>query len=143
MNEIFTPEELKDAFVEKAYTFNSSYFENNGNGTFTIKELPQLTQISQVNAIIADDFDKDGFEDALIAGNNFSLTPEQGRLDAGTGLFLQGNGKGNFNAVQNNGSGFFANKDVKSMVVLNAGKNSKIIVIGNNNDVLQFFVVKK
>jgi len=139
VEQLFKPEQTKNVFIEKAYTFLSSYFENKGNGTFEMKPLPPFAQMSQVNAAIAGDFNKDGKQDVLLAGNNFSITPSQGRLDGGTGLLLTGDGKGKFTPVSIQSSGFFANGEVRAMVMLKGSSKEQVIVVGNNNDTLQFF----
>jgi hypothetical protein len=143
MEQIFTPEQLKAAHIEKAYTFLSCWFENKGNGTFEMKPLPSLAQFSTVDALLPGDFNNDGKPDLLLCGNNFNITPAQGRLDASNGLLLEGNGKGIFKPLTVNESGFFAGKDARSMVVMNKKDNQKIIVVGNNNDAVQLFRCKK
>jgi len=139
IDKIFPADQLKTAYVARAHTFLSSWFENKGDGTFEMKPLPGLAQLSQVNAILTGDFNRDGTQDILLCGNNFSLTPTQGRLDAGTGLLLAGSGKGWFEPVTLKRSGFFANRDAKKMVLMKSGVNRQTVVVGNNNDALQMF----
>ena len=40
-NEMFTPEEMKGAYVLRAERLTTSYLENQGDGTFTIRDMPQ------------------------------------------------------------------------------------------------------
>ena len=52
------------------------------------------------------DFNEDGKTDLLLCGNNNHLKIRLGKLDANYGLLLTGDGKGNFNYIKQNESGF-------------------------------------
>ena len=129
-------ESLKNAFRLQAKTFASAYIENQGNRNFEIKPLPSLAQVSSVNNILINDFDNDGFQDLLISGNLYQAEIETPRNDASTGLFLSGNGKGDFKPLSIKESGFYAPHDAKDMVeIIVDGK--KVVLVANNNDFLQ------
>jgi hypothetical protein len=139
------PENILDSSLHlQAETFASCYLENNGNGNFVIKPLPNEAQLSSINDIITEDIDGDGNPDILAAGNLFDLEVVTPRNDAGVGVFLKGDGKGNFTVVPPAISGFFAPGDVKSisLVHLNNSIAKKAILVGNNNSELQMFKVK-
>ena len=68
---------------------------NDGNGKFRIKYLPTLAQISSINTILIDDFNTDGYPDALVAGNNYQINTQLGQLDASHGLILMNDKNGN------------------------------------------------
>ena len=127
---------LNDAINFKAKTFASAYIENTGNGNFITKPLPYMAQVSSINNILIKDYDLDGFKDLLVSGNLYVSEIETPRNDAGTGLLLKGNGKGNFIPVAINKSGFYAPKDAKDMKPIMVGKK-EIILIANNNDFIQ------
>ncbi len=129
-------ESLKTAFNLKAKTFSSAYIENLGGGKFNIKPLPKIAQISSINDILIDDYDNDGNKDLLISGNLYTSEIETPRNDAGTGLFLKGNGKGRFTPVSIKESGFFTPNDVKDLKKIQIG-DKQIILVANNNDYLQ------
>ena len=61
------------------------------------------------------------------------------RADAGIGIFLQGNGKGKFKPKTNLQSGFFADKDVRNMIMVKNYEERLIFVI-NNNDKHDVFI---
>ncbi|WP_456426449.1 VCBS repeat-containing protein [Rhodocaloribacter sp.] len=107
-----------DAVTLEAFDFETRLFENLGDGTFRPRRLPLEAQISQVNALIAADFDRDGAMDVLMAGNNFGVRPQWGAYDAGQGLLLRGRGDGTFEPVTATRSGFFAPGEVRGMVVV-------------------------
>ena len=82
------------------------------------------------------DYDGDGKEDILLAGNFFPFRVQQGRCDAGIGLLLKGDGKGGFTALDTKATGLFVNGDVRDMTELKSG-NRNVIVISKNNDWVQ------
>ena len=133
---------LADALNLNAKTFASAYIENLGNGNSEIKPLPSLAQVSSVNSILVDDYNTDGHKDLLISGNLHVSEIETPRNDAGTGLLLHGDGKGNFIPVSIAESGFYAPHDAKDMKTIKVG-NKEIILVVNNNNYLQAIEVVK
>ncbi len=138
LKEVYGEKQLKDALHYVADTFASVYIENIGDGEFKITQLPGLAQLTNINDMQIADFNEDGHADILVIGNLFVSEIETPRNDAGTGLLLIGDGKGNFTAQRGAEIGFYAPKDAKRMATLKvAGKNH--VLVGNNNDVLQSF----
>ncbi len=131
-------EDLNNALHLQAKTFASYYLENIDGKSFKKHQLPQLAQVSSINNIIADDFDEDGMLDILISGNLYASEIETPRNDAGVGLFLKGDGNGDFKAVSLNQSGFFAPHDAKDMKPLFFG-GKKAILVTNNDHFIQLF----
>lgn len=127
---------LETALYLKAKTFSSAYIENIGNGKFSSKPLPQLAQLSSINSILIEDYDMDGNKDILISGNLYPAEIETPRNDAGTGLLLLGNGKGDFRSLSIKESGFSTPNDAKDMKNIKIG-NKMVILVANNNDHLQ------
>ena len=136
--EIFGEKNLDKALHYKANTFESVYIENKGGTGFEFHPLPVEAQFSSVNDIVVDDFNKDASLDILIAGNMYGIEERTPRNDAGTGLFLAGDGKGNFKAVNFIKSGFYVPYDVKGLAVIEID-NSKCILVGCNKDSLRVF----
>ena len=133
-------EKLAEALHLKATNFASSILINEDGEKFTLKQLPIHAQIAPVNGIIATDLDRNGTVDLLLAGNLFQAEVETGRADAGRGLLLLGNGKGGFEAVSQEESGFFAPMDVKDLKMIYTGPNAaRIILVANNNFGMQTF----
>lgn len=93
---LFDQKLIDKAFKNKVYELSSCYFENKGDGTFEKTSLPFLAQISSVKTIYLDDFNHDGFLDALLAGNDHAISTQLGRLDANHGLVLLNDQKGSF-----------------------------------------------
>jgi len=144
VSDIYTRKALDKSLHLQAETFASCYFENDGKGNFKMHDFPNEAQLSSINGIIIDDFNKDGFLDILAAGNLFNMEIVTPRNDGGVGVFLKGDGKGNFEVIPARRSGFFAPKDVKSLslIHLNNADNDKAVLVGNNNERLQLFNYK-
>ena len=121
----------------------SCYFENLGNGSFVKHVLPMEAQFAPINAIVCDDFDKDGFKDLLLAGNEYQTEVVGGRYDASYGCFLKGNGKKEFIPVSPAKCGFILKGDVKDMQLLKLSNGNKMILCSINNDSLRVFRANK
>jgi hypothetical protein len=141
----FTKRELRGAFVVKAECFESSYLENKGNGKFEKKALPVQCQFAPIFGMITGDYNQDGHPDVLMTGNSYSTEVSTGNYDAMSGLLLIGDGKGNFQSISSNLTGFDANADSKGMAQINLANNSSEILVANNNGKLQSyeFIKKK
>lgn len=142
ISDVYTSKVLEESLHLQAETFASSYFENKGNGEFVMRKLPNEAQLSSLNDVIIDDFDSDGHQDILAAGNLYNVEVVTPRNDGGIGVFLKGDGKGDFTAVPYESSGFFAPGDVKSLVLIHINNKGREILVGNNNERLQIFRVK-
>lgn len=139
MDEVMGANALQSALQLHASTFATTYFENDGKGKFRAKALPTAAQFAPVNRILANDFDGDGQPDLLLAGNHLGMEIETGRCDASYGLFLKGDGKGNFSPVPNRISGFWAPQEVRALVQFRNKDKRPFVVVGNNNGPLQVF----
>ena len=137
--ESFLPEEIKDAYVVKAECFESSYFENIGNGKFNRKALPTEAQFAPVFGMLTGDYNNDGNIDILMAGNSYATEASTGRYDAMTGLLLAGDGKGNFTSVASAVTGFKADGDVKSLAEINSLNGTCLILTGNNSGKMETY----
>jgi hypothetical protein len=133
--DVYTEKSLKEALHYEVKSFASIYLENK-NGKLIIHQLPVEAQVSCINEILIDDYDKDGNLDALITGNMYNSEVETPRNDAGHGLFLKGNGKGKFKSITPTQSGFFTPGDVKNMNLIKV-KGKSYLLLTKNNSYLQ------
>ena len=143
VEDIFTPEQIDKSVRLYAYTLETSLLLNNGDGTFEVKPLPIEAQMSPVFGLLTGDFDQDGKEDILLGGNFYHVKPEVGRYDASHGLYLKGDGKGNFESISVQKSGFYVNGQVRDMELITATDGTEIILIAKNNDKMQVLEVRR
>jgi hypothetical protein len=127
---MFSPEELAKAQLLEANTLESTYFENTGSG-FKAHTLPRIAQSFPVYAIMVKDVNDDEKLDLILGGNQSQNRIRIGKIDAGLGLVLLGDGTGNFTPLSASESGLRIKGDIKSMVNLSAN-DGEIIVFGIN-----------
>jgi len=140
LEDVYSEKSLETALHYQVKSFASVYIENKGD-KFLIHQLPQEAQVSSINKILINDYDKDGFLDAVVAGNLFVSEVETPRNDASYGQFLKGNGRGEFKAVQASKTGFFTPGDVKDMAIVKV-QDKDYIIIAKNSDNFQYIKVK-
>ena len=144
LSDIYGAENLKSALIYKATNFATCYFENKGNGTFAIHPLANLAQVSSVNSIVTEDIDGDGNQDLVISGNMYGSEPETTRNDASIGLYLKGDGKGNFEPIAPVNSGLFIEGEIREMKPIHLGKDKKRgIIVAKNDDFIQVIRIMK
>ncbi len=131
---------LDEALHYKANEFRSGIFVNHGTEGFKFEPFKIHSQQSPINSILYFDFDDDGNKDLLLAGNNYQSEVETTRADAGIGTFLKGDNNGNFRFISNTESGFFADKDVRNMILITTGQK-KYVGVANNNDNFDLFQI--
>ena len=137
--DVYSEDYLKNALHYSVKSFSSIYLENTDQG-FKIHELPNEAQLSNINDFIIEDYNKDGNLDFVIAGNLYSAEVETPRNDAAIGLYLKGNGNGNFEAVPSRKSGLYIPGDVKDLAQITIGDEAYFIAT-KNSDYLQFIKV--
>ncbi|HEX9248534.1 MAG TPA: VCBS repeat-containing protein, partial [Gemmatimonadaceae bacterium] len=136
--DVFPRKDLEDAVVKNAYTFATSLVRNNGDGTFTLVPLPLEAQIAPIYGIVAADIEGNGKQDLLMAGNFDGVKPEIGRMSAGYGVYLRGDGKGHFTPVRALESGFFVPGQTRDIQRVRTRAGSIYIVSRNNDRPLVF-----
>ena len=140
ITDIFSPEELEQTVELKAYDMATSYFANNGDGTFSVQALPTAAQFSPMYGLAVEDVDGDGHKDLLLAGNFYEAKPETGRYDADYGLWLKGDGQGNFEAIRSAASGFRTSGEVRDLDLIEAG-GKRLLLVARNSAPLQVFEI--
>jgi len=141
LKQIYTTKMLENSLSYEITSFSSIYLENN-DGIFTAKPLPQLAQISSINKFVVDDFDSDGNLDVVLAGNLYNAEVETPRADASFGLYLKGDGTGNFKPVTMMESGLKIVGDVRDMELLSIN-GAKHILAAKNDAQMQLILVNE
>jgi hypothetical protein len=86
---------------------------------FHKKPLPLQAQFSPVFTITSLDYNNDGNPDLLFCGNINQARLQIGKSDANYGFLLRGDGKGNFEYINQLKSGFKITGDVRSVLQIN------------------------
>lgn len=140
--QLLKPEERLEALVLSANEFRSMYLENKGVGekgqfVFAMKPLPIEAQLAPIFGMVATDADQDGQPDVLLIGNDYSAEVSMGRYDGLNGLWLKGDGNGNFNPQSLAASGFYAPGNAKALVQLSDSKGQQLIIASQNRGPLR------
>ncbi|MEM1259424.1 MAG: VCBS repeat-containing protein, partial [Bacteroidota bacterium] len=131
LEDVYSEKNLENSLHYQVKSFASIYLENR-DGKLLAHKLPNPAQLSSINQIVVEDFNKDGHLDALIAGNLHASEVETPRNDASNGLLLTGDGKGGFTPVLERLSGFYAPGDVKDMNRIRI-KDREYVVVAKNS----------
>ncbi len=132
---VFNLIQLSRAIHLYAYETASCYLQNNGK-SFAISRLPIEAQLAPVNDILADDVNHDGSLDLLLVGNFYYAEVERGRYDSFKGLYLTGDGKGNFYPVSLTESGFVVDGDARRIIKVNHFENALYIASQNSDSLI-------
>jgi hypothetical protein len=138
MADVLPQKDLNEAIVKNAYTFATTLVRNNGDGTFTLVPLPLEAQIAPIYGMLATDIDGDGKPDLLMAGNFDGVKPDIGKMSAGYGVYLRGDGKGRFTPVKELESGFLVPGQARDIKPVRTRKGMIYIVSRNNDRPLVF-----
>lgn len=148
ISEMLSENEIKNSLILNAKYFRTAYFENIGNdkkglSKFKIKSLPTIAQFAPIHGMTAQDFDEDGFLDLVLIGNSFTVNPMIGRYDALNGIFLKGEGDGNFNVLSNQESGLLIGGDGKALAELVIPSGESLLLAAQNNDKIKAYLQKE
>jgi hypothetical protein len=135
LNEIFSPEKLKNAQTLTADYFANSVLINKGNLNFSTEPLPWEAQLSPYRDAVIADVNNDNLPDILLVGNYYDNNIQMGRYDAdfGTVLINKGNGKLEVSLI----NGLQIKGQARHILPLKI-KNQKAFVIAKNNDSAMF-----
>ncbi len=140
ITDLFSTEELANAQQLSAKTLETMIFRNTESG-FKAVPLPREAQAFPVYAIHTADINHDGIMDLVLGGNQSQTRIRIGKIDAGFGLVLLGDGKGNFKPLSPQESGLAIKGDIKSIIQVNSGGN-EYLIFGINQQTIQIFKIK-
>ncbi|KAA0989806.1 VCBS repeat-containing protein [Dyadobacter aurulentus] len=125
--------DLLNASVSKSITYLKSVIAvNDGKGNFKFTPLPQMVQLSCLNAIQTQDVNNDGKPDLIVGGNFTHFIPQLGALDACRGNVLINKGNMQFDVLQSNQSGFAIEGEVKQISPIDIQGAPHLIGLVNN-----------
>ncbi len=141
VGDILTPEQLKRADRKQVKTLESVWFENI-NGHFQKHSLPIEAQFAPIEAITMLDVDHDGKTDLILAGNRTNARVKLGNLSGNHGQLFLGDGKGGFQFVPYNQSGFQIRGDVQAIANITV-KGKQALLFGLNNSKAELWTLVK
>ena len=136
--QIISPLEASKYVVRSAHMFSSVLLLRDGE-KLTVSQLPAEAQLFPVFAFSHGDFTGDGIVDILTVGNLTAVQPDLGRYDAGYGLMLVGDGRGNFNPLPAFKSGFIVRGEGRDIAPVRSHAGEKIVLVTRNNESMLIF----
>lgn len=133
IQQLFPDDAIRSAVVKQFNYPASCVAINEGNYRFSVQKLPEMVQLSSVNAICVTDIDGNGVSDLILGGNEFGFLPQFGRLDASFGHVLIGENGGNFTWIPPAQSGVLAGGETRDIISI-SNKGNKNVIFFRNND---------
>jgi hypothetical protein len=132
-------EKLKSLEELRINTLDSMVFLNRG-GKFDGHPLPFEAQLSPVFGLCVGDYDGDGNEDLFVAQNFFNTDRETGRYDAGRGLWLQGDGHGNWRPVPSMESGIAIDGEQRGAALADFDRDGRVdLAVAQNSGPVRLY----
>jgi len=123
---------LKQAAVVEINTLESMVFLNRGDH-FEARALPPEAQLAPAYGVCVGDYDGDGKEDVFLSQNFFAVNAESSRRDAGRGLWLRGDGKGNLKAVSGQESGIKVYGEQRGAALSDYDQDGRVDLVVSQN----------
>jgi hypothetical protein len=131
--DLFGAARLQGATMKTAAVLESVYMENRGPDGFRMHRLPREAQFAPVHSMLVRDVDGDGHNDLLIAGNFLGADTKQGRYDASYGTLLRGDGRGNWEPVPLEASGFIVHGEARAIEALRAAEGQVLVIVARTD----------
>jgi hypothetical protein len=128
----FTGGEFRNPKIVEANTLASTVFLNRGN-KFEPSPMPPEAQFTAAFGVVVADFDGDGNEDIFLSQNFFTTEPGMARQNAGRGLWLRGDGKGNLRAVPGHESGVVVYGEQRGAAVADFNGDGRVDLVVTQN----------
>ncbi|MGZ3951146.1 MAG: FG-GAP-like repeat-containing protein, partial [Flavisolibacter sp.] len=126
--------ELLEKSVVKQFNFKASVVAiNKGDGSFSARELPVMSQLSCINVIHCMDVNGDGKVDLVTGGNQFGFLPQFERLDASFGDVMLNDGRGGFLWQENRKTGLTMRGEMRDIAEVKS-KGKKFLLFLQNNE---------
>lgn len=139
VEQVLDPPALKKAKVFEVSELRSGYLENRG-GSFHFVPFGDDLQLAPITALLRFDFDKDGSEEVLAAGNYFGVQPYHGRYGSFPGAMIAGKN----DVVLGSGMGLdFSQKSARDLNIITLAGQSYLLVTFNNEKAEVYRILQK
>ena len=130
MEELFEKSILDQASVLQVTELNSGYLKNE-EGRYYFVPFPEALQVSPITAFVNHDFDGDGSQEILTAGNYFGTTPFHGRFDSFPGALISSEN----DIILTDDMGLdLTQKSVRHLNILTCNNSTYLLVTFNNEE---------
>lgn len=134
IEEVFGKEVLKDVTIFEVHELKSGYLENN-DGSFAFIPFQNELQVAPITTMLTYDFDGNGRQELLAAGNYFGVKPFHGRFGSFSGAMI----KDKNNVVLGYEIGLdFTNKSARNLNIITL-QNSPYLLTTFNNERAQVY----
>ncbi|HEY2722760.1 MAG TPA: FG-GAP-like repeat-containing protein, partial [Chitinophagaceae bacterium] len=140
-NEAYSGKTIQDLFpaaviekcIVKQFNYPSSVVAiNNGDGSFSVRKLPVMSQLSCINRFYCIDLNNDGYPDLVVGGNQFGFLPEFERLDGSLGDVLINDRKGGFIYQGASKTGLKLRGEIRDIEEIKTSVGSCLLFLQNN-----------
>jgi len=139
IEEILERNQFKEATELYVNELRSGYLEND-QGKFRFVPFSRQLQVAPIMAFLKYDFDDDGTEEVLAAGNYFGVKPYHGRLGAFAGAMI----KGKNNVILGDQLGLdLAQRSIRHLNILTINNQPYLLATFNNDKVQLYQIVNK
>ena len=129
VSEILGNDMLSNATELQVAELRSGYLKNE-SGKFVFVPFKNELQVAPIMAMLVYDYDKDGKQEALLAGNYFGVKPLHGRFDSFAGALIEDEN----NVILGNQIGLdLAQKSVRHLNVITFNKQPYLLITINND----------
>ncbi|MGB3607583.1 FG-GAP-like repeat-containing protein, partial [Psychroserpens sp.] len=139
IEDILEPSVLEKTTVLEVQTLSSGYLKNENN-SFTFIPFKNELQVSPISAFLKYDFDGNGKEEVLAAGNYFGVQPFHGRFDSFPGALIydeQHIDLGNTIGLD------FSQKAIKHLNIITLNGESFLLTTANNDTAQVYELLNK
>jgi len=140
VQDVFSEQELIGSETWKVSTFETSWFENIGDGNFKRHALPNVAQFSETHGVLVQDVNQDQQPDLLLTGNNYGVDVGMGQSDASKGCVLKGEKNQEFQSISSNESGFSISGDHRGIYSISSSRGNVILVLRNNGSIQSYLI---
>ena len=138
IEEILEIDQLRDAKVFEITELRSGYLENE-KGRFRFVPFSHELQVAPIMSFLRYDFDGDGNDEVLAAGNYFGVKPYHGRLGAFAGAMI----KGKNNVILGDQLGLdFTQRSVRHLNILTINNQPHLLATFNDDELQLYQLIK-